>query len=172
MVNISGEPALLFTRRSRRLREQGGAVSFPGGGVEREDTSLVDTALREAWEEVGLTRKNVDVWTVMDPIPGRVLTGPTLITPVVAEIHQDLKELVINTREVEEVFTVPLARLADPAYHGYTQFRPSQELSTGFSLPVYWGGRHKVWGLTALICCNFLNILLDHYSHHLNIQTL
>ena len=61
--------------------------------MEREDTSLVDTALREAWEEVGLTRENVDVWTVMDPIPGRVLTGPTLITPVVAEIHQDLKEL-------------------------------------------------------------------------------
>ena len=90
--------------------------------MEREDSSLGDTALREAWEEVGLTRKNVDVWTVMDPIPGRVLTGPTLITPVVAEIHQDLKELVINTREVEEVFrerlSSPVERSSSPSPSG------------------------------------------------------
>ena len=123
MVRVSGSPALLFTRRSKRLRQHGGAVSFPGGGVEEGDRNIVDTALRETFEEVGVLKENVEVWSVMDPVRGRVVTGPSVITPVVGQIHQDISQLVINESEVEEVFTVDISRLADPAYHGYTQFR-------------------------------------------------
>ena len=52
MLDMEENPCLMFTRRSRHLRKGGGQVSFPGGGMETGDASIVDTALREAFEEV------------------------------------------------------------------------------------------------------------------------
>jgi len=172
LIDVAGEPALLFTKRSSFLSSHRGLVSFPGGGMEDADSTLVETALREAWEEVGLDREKVDIWGQMMPVPTRTNTGVGLVTPVVVTVRQELEELTINQEEVQEVFTVKLSRLSDYQCHGYTQFRGrSGWLTEGFSLPVYWGGPHVIWGLTAVITFQFMSALLgDQYNHGIDKQ--
>ena len=166
LVDVFGEPALLYTKRSSNLSSHRGLVSFPGGGMEEGDSSLMETAAREAWEEVGLLKEKLDIWGYMPPVPTRINGGEGLVTPVVALVRQELEELIINEGEVQEVFTVKLSRLSDPKLHGYTQFRGGVGIGHGFSLPVYWGGPHLIWGLTAVVTYQFMSALLgDIYIH-------
>ena len=172
LVDLSGEPGLLFTKRSSNLSSHKGLVSFPGGGMEEGDSSLVETALREAWEEVGIDREKVDIWGQMQPVPTRIHAGDGLVTPVVAVVRQELGDLTMNRGEVKEIFTVKLSRLCDPKYQGYTQFRIGADARAGFSLPIYSGGPHPIWGLTGVMTYQFLSALLcDLYSHDVEKQT-
>jgi nudix motif 8 len=152
LVDLEGEPGLLFTRRSPRLATHRGEVSFPGGKGEPGDGGLVDTALRETEEELGIPRAAVEVWGWMPALASNS-RGDYRATPVIGHIPSYSTSMVRPSEaEVAEVFTVPLARLADPALHGATQFR-GRDGGKGYCLPVYTGGRHVVWGLTAIITC-------------------
>ena len=91
----------------------GGAAVFPGGRVEAEDASPQATALREAWEEIGLAPERVDVLGYLPDY--RTGTGYR-ITPVVGRIALPI-ELRPDPREVAEAFEVPLAFLLDPINH-------------------------------------------------------
>ena len=100
----------------------------------------------------------------------RVSTGPGMVTPVVGVLTQHLDTLTLNPAEVDTVFTVTLSELCDDRHHGYTQFRASPEWGVpGMCLPVYWAGPHSIWGLTALITYNFLNILVPN-AHEIHIK--
>jgi hypothetical protein len=73
-------PTLLFTKRAAHLRDHSGQVAFPGGKVDPEDTTPIDTALREAWEEIGLESDAVRPLGYLDPY----LSGTGfLVMPVV-----------------------------------------------------------------------------------------
>merc|ERR1712198_82657 len=118
-IVTSGEghaPGLLFTKRSNRLRLHSGAVSFPGGASDEDDVNIIETALREANEEIGLDKKNVEIWCSMPPIPDRINNGLGQVTPVVGIVHQSVgvESLLVNTEEVQEVMIVPLTTLLDP----------------------------------------------------------
>ncbi len=104
---------MILTRRSSKLRSHTGEVSFPGGRMERGESAL-GAARREAHEEVGLDPATVT------PV-GRLSTlttsiSPAPITPVVATLP-GRPRLVANPDEVDRVFTVALAALADPEVH-------------------------------------------------------
>ena len=103
----------------------------------------------------------------MQPIPGHINSGMQMITPVAGLVTQSVETLIINREEVEDCFLVKLSVLTNPQYHGYTQFRGSKEWYTeGFSLPVYWGGKHVIWGLTAMITYNFISVLFEEKYNH------
>ncbi|ESO98310.1 hypothetical protein LOTGIDRAFT_86292, partial [Lottia gigantea] len=99
-----GEVNLLFTKRSRKLRTHPGAVSFPGGIKDRGDKDDADTALREAEEEIGLRRENVEVVGNLPPI---YASPPTSVVPVIGMIKDEF-ESILNRDEVDFVFYVPL----------------------------------------------------------------
>lgn len=135
-------PTLLLTRRQAALRNHSGQVAFPGGRADAEDASIVETALREAEEEVALPRGAVRVIGAAPPYG--TVTGFS-VTPVVAVIPADLP-LVPHAGEVARLFEAPCDLLFDPA----RQVRRSVE----------WEGslRHyheiaaegeRVWGATA-----------------------
>ena len=103
-------PEVLLTRRSWELRHHRGEVSFPGGRMDPGETAL-DTALREANEEVGLDPAVVDVHGELEHL--NTVVSRSYIVPKVATVDRR-PELVAQEAEVERVMWVPLAELTRP----------------------------------------------------------
>ena len=103
------EPELILTRRADHLPQHAGQVSFPGGAAEENDRSAVQTALREAHEEIGLApdlARPIGFLDRMDTISDyRVLPVVALVAPSVTWVP--------DRREVAEVFTVPASVVLD-----------------------------------------------------------
>ncbi len=136
------QPTVLLTQRSALLNDHAGQISFPGGKIDATDASPLDTALREAEEEVGLSRQFVD------PIGYLDLYGTSFgfrILPTVARVRPGF-ELRINTSEVDDAFEVPLAFLMDPANHQVhsREFRGMER--SYYAMPF---AERYIWGATA-----------------------
>lgn len=161
MCHIEGEPALLFMMRSRYLKNHRGEISFPGGMKDPGDRDLIHTALRETFEEIGLSEDCVDVWGTLPASPSRVQLGRKnggWVTPVLGYCKDiKLENLTLNKTEVEEVFVRKISTLCDPSNQGSTQFRYKD--TNGYTLPVYLGEDHRIWGLTAIFIHQVLNLL-------------
>ena len=99
--------------------------------------------------------------------------GTSNITPVVAEIKGtfSLESLKLNSSEVSIAFVKTIKELSDPKVRGYTQFRIPN--SPGYSLPVYKTEPYRIWGMTAIITYQFLNVLLKRrgYTHKIFFQS-
>lgn len=144
---------VLLTQRTSHLRDHAGQISFPGGRAEASDADAVDTALREAEEEVGLARRHVDVIGAL-PIY-RTVTNYD-VTPIVALVQPPF-ELTIDAHEVAHAFEVPLAFLMTPAHHRRHVFEFEGGRREFLSMP--WG-EHFIWGATAAILRNFYRLLI------------
>lgn len=142
---------LLFTRRTDKMTKHGGQVSFPGGGCDPEDHDLEETALREAEEEIGLWRSDVQIL-------GRVNEVITVtyfeITPVVG-VFEFPYSFTVSTIEVERIFTMPLKWLANP--RNYWQFQ--HPLAKHPTIAYHPFDGELLWGATARIAQNFLTTL-------------
>jgi 8-oxo-dGTP pyrophosphatase MutT (NUDIX family) len=133
---------MLLTERASTLKHHPGQVAFPGGKHDLDDPSLVATALREAHEEVGLPPDAVEVLGLLPP--HETVTG-FLVTPVLAWVPAAFRP-VAEPGEVAEVFTVPLAHLADPARYVVRSRRWRGQERRFFAVPY---GPHYIWGATA-----------------------
>ncbi|KAM4627953.1 mitochondrial coenzyme A diphosphatase NUDT8 [Polymixia lowei] len=157
LCSVEGEPAFLFTLRSSTLKgRHKGDVSFAGGKSDPSDKDVVDTALREAREELGVTVATEKVWGVLKPL--RDMSG-MMIAPVLANLGPiEALSFKPNPAEVEEVFTVSLSHLCNPTNRGYTHFRTGDKY--GYTLPVFRNGKHRVWGLTAVALDHTLKLIV------------
>ena len=108
-------PSVVLTRRPWTMRAHSGEVCFPGGTQDDADADLRVTALREAWEEIGLPPEDVELIGQLNPLATRL--SSVWITPYVGVIEQ-LGELRPSSTEVAAVLEVPLEELLDPdVYH-------------------------------------------------------
>ena len=152
IIERSSGLELLFTLRRSDLGSHPGQVSFPGGRVDPEDVDSWATALRECEEEVGVQSRNIRSLGRLSDFP--VITN-FLITPWVAQVT-DLGPYLACQREVAEIFTVPLARLRDLTLRRTAVFsRFAKEERVYF----YHGGPHVIWGATAAILNELLEVL-------------
>ena len=133
---------VLLTERTAHLRDHAGQVSFPGGGVEAEDDSPLETALRETEEEIGLARRHVDILGYLPEY--RTGTG-FCVVPVVGLVTPPFS-LAPDPFEVAEVFEVPLAFLLDEANHQRHSVHLRGALRHYYAMPY---GDHFIWGATA-----------------------
>lgn len=133
---------VLLTQRTAHLRDHAGQISFPGGRCEEGDASPVETALREAREEVGLDRTQVEVLGVLPEY--RTGTGFSII-PVVALVHPPLN-LKLDDFEVAEAFETPLDFLLNPANHQRHSLEYQGSQREYYAMP--WEG-YYIWGATA-----------------------
>ncbi|NWV59536.1 NUDT7 diphosphatase, partial [Malurus elegans] len=144
-----GRLHLLFTVRSMQLRRSPGEVCFPGGKSEATDKDDIDTALREAKEEVGLQPENVEV--ICRLMPG-IDKMNNLVTPVVGFI-EDTFQATPNPDEVSEVFVVPLEYFVKPLNYKTFSYKTSSGYLTRIHCFIYDDQEHKksfkIWGLTA-----------------------
>lgn len=146
-ITDRSEPGLILTQRPETMRRHPGQVAFPGGRVDPEDIDAIDAALREAEEEVRLSRANVQIVSALDTY--RTVTGFD-ITPVLAVIPPDLP-LVPHDREVAAVFEVPLAFVLDTANRNERSITIEGVERRYFE--TMWGER-RIWGATAAILAN------------------
>jgi len=136
------QPTVLLTQRSAHLNEHAGQISFPGGKIDATDASPLDTALREAEEEVGLDRKFVEPIGYLDVYA----TGFGFrILPTVARVKPGFK-LRINKGEVDDAFEVPLSFLMNPENHQVhsKEFRGMER--SYYAMPF---AERYIWGATA-----------------------
>lgn len=137
-------PSVLLTQRTQSLRDHPGQISFPGGRVEPQDRSALETALREAEEEIGLSARHVEVVGYLPDY--RTVTG-FCVTPVVALVKPPF-DLRPDPREVAEIFEVPLSFLMDERNHQRHALTYRGTLRHYFAMPY---GDYFIWGATAAI---------------------
>lgn len=142
IVRRADGDTVLLTQRTAHLRDHGGQVSFPGGRVEPDDQSPLDTALRETEEEIGLARRYVEVIGYLPEY--RTGTGFRVI-PVVGVVSPPF-ELHPDPFEVAEIFEVPLAFLLDESNHQRHSVHLRGALRHYYAMPY---GDYFIWGATA-----------------------
>ena len=148
---------MLLTRRTERLQDHAGQVSFPGGSREKRDPDAVATALRETEEEIGLGRGHVEVAGFLD---GYLTVTGYAVTPVVGLVKPGFS-LAIDPLEVAEVFEVPLSFLMDPLSR-QVERRELAGHDVGYYVFTY--GQHRIWGATAAMLVNFLDKLMGAHT--------
>jgi 8-oxo-dGTP pyrophosphatase MutT (NUDIX family) len=144
LVPIVLRPALtvLLTQRSQDMPSHPGQISFPGGKMEAGDSSALACALRESSEEIGLPPANVEPLGYLDSY--RTGTGFQIV-PVVALVRPGFP-LSLDTREVAEVFEVPLRFLMDSANHRKDSREWRGRVRFSYAMP--YEDRY-IWGATA-----------------------
>ncbi len=129
-----------------------GQVSFPGGARSEVDSSLLDTALRESWEEVGLKAQEVEILGELDDIT--TTTSSFNISPFVAFIPYPY-EFIMNCYEIDEIFDVPISVLLHKSDWKEEHYIFGNEVGITFSYE-YEGW--VIWGATARIVQQFLEV--------------
>lgn len=156
-----GETHLLFIRRASTLRSHSGEIAFPGGSVDPTDSTPVITALREAWEEIGLDPTRVEVLGILSPV--FTVVSNFLIIPVVAFLSQGLGTLQLEPSEVAEVLLIPLQGLTDPAIMHTEEWTRGGRIRTVY---FYNYGSYRIWGATARILNTLLVLLENETTAH------
>ena len=159
---FDGEIRVILTRRPWEMRSHSGEVSFPGGGQDPEDADLVATALREAWEEIGLPATHVEIIGALDPLA--TMSSGAHISPFVGVVH-DPPELVPAPREVAAILHVPFGELLDPEVFHEELWTPplgpdDRVGAPGGHRPMYFFDLigDTVWGATARMLVQLLCI--------------
>ena len=150
-----GEPSLLLTRRSTKLRSFSGHVSFPGGKRDQEDKSDYCTSLRESWEEVGLEQEQI---RFVGELEQMLSPHGCLVSPFVARIPNQF-EPKINEAEIESCFWVPISFFLDSKQHQLRQHHERRP-HTHFTHHFYFNDYH-IWGMTALMILRLLELASD-----------
>ncbi|XP_070764128.1 peroxisomal coenzyme A diphosphatase NUDT7 [Enoplosus armatus] len=144
----NGELHTLMTLRSKQLRTSAGEVCFPGGKRDPSDRDDVDTALREAEEEIGLPPDDVQVVCRLVPVINK---SGLLVTPVVGFIDESFCPC-SNPAEVSAVFTVPLDFFTSRDH--YSAYGAAEMVGTLHSFRFVdpdSGSQYHIWGLTAML---------------------
>ena len=144
-------PGLVFTERRLDLRRHAGEISFPGGRQDTPDEDLLDTALREAEEEINLDPSEVEVVGALPPV-GTFVTGYK-VHPFVGTIPEGLR-FRPNPSEVAAVLLFTLDQLRE----GFAMRRLIRR-GIPIRTPTYEVGEHMIWGATARILSDLLERL-------------
>ncbi len=172
IVKVEEELGVLFEVRSADLFWQPGDICFPGGHIEQKDHSIEATAVRETSEELNISPQNIRIIGKMPPFVSVI--GVTLY-PFIGYINQ--QEFSPNLSEVAETFVIPLSEIKkiDPVV-GIMEVatRPAEKFPisllpigyntdwkfrTNYEVKFYRYHNHVIWGLTAIVLSNFLNLL-------------
>jgi 8-oxo-dGTP pyrophosphatase MutT (NUDIX family) len=150
----NGEINLVFIKRAEYPGVHSGQISFPGGGWEKGDKDLVDTALREAEEEIGVARDSVTAIGKLTEL--FIPPSNFLVTPVVGYISER-PEFIPDQDEVERILEIPIDDLTDDSniLEKEITIFPAESLR----VPCFYVDGHVIWGATAMILSELIDII-------------
>lgn len=148
--NIHDEAYLLLTLRTDKVAQHKNQIAFPGGAFESNDKNILETALRETEEEIGIKSNEVEVWGLFDDY---LTISFFKITPVVASVPYPY-EFQLQENEIAEIFSVPFSIFLESKF-----FEEKVWEKNGHQYPVYYYyyKDYMIWGITAFI----INSLVD-----------
>ncbi|MFO7786249.1 MAG: CoA pyrophosphatase [Halospina sp.] len=153
-ITNARDPEIVLTRRAARNGPHSGQVAFPGGMADEEDEGPVATALRETHEEIGLPPERVELLGELSQV---VSLHGILVTPYVGLVPETYPYRA-EPGEVETVFQVPVRWLLDD------RRSRTDEISVHdwrLYVPCYRWQEHDIWGLSAVILVECLNMAFD-----------
>ena len=155
LYDANGETHLLFTKRTELVEYHKGEICFPGGRREPVDDDLFATAVRETFEEVGISPAHVERVGQLDDIVSR--GSNFVISPFVGFLTTAVPYHFSHARhEVDEILEIALAHLLDETNGGLEiRHLDGQDVET----PFYRFHEHVIWGATARILAQFLSLL-------------
>jgi 8-oxo-dGTP pyrophosphatase MutT (NUDIX family) len=154
LYNRDGQDHIVFIKRTEIVSEHKGQISFPGGSREQRDGTMLDTALRESHEEIGLKPGDVEVLGELDD--EITTTSNYIVTPFVGMMPWPYR-FIKNDIEVDEVIEVPIPALLEKGC-----LQPDTEVLNGKIVDSYaynYEGR-IIWGATARILNRFMEIYI------------
>jgi len=147
-----GQYHILFTKRTQEVKDHKGQISFPGGAFQKEDGTLVNTALRECAEEIGLVLGDVEILGELDDFVTQA--SNYIISPFVGFIPWPY-QFKMNEEEIEEIIEIPISALLDMGrLREETGIIDDEEVTSFF---YHYLGK-VIWGATARILHQFLDI--------------
>ncbi len=147
-----GQHYILFTKRTEKVKDHKGQISFPGGAYEEQDGTLAHTALRECAEEIGVTAEAIELLGELDD--AITATSDYIISPFVAIIPWPYP-LKVDPTEVEEIIEVPISALLDKDCLRQETTVTNVHVVTSY---FYHYRGNVIWGATARILNQFLDI--------------
>ena len=156
-ITDEDEPKILLTRRSETMTHHAGEVALPGGRRENSDHSNQEVALREIYEELGITSEKI---SFLGELPSQMSIGGLDVKPLVALIPPNL-EFVLNHREVSKVFFMPLNYFMTQTVQPYTAKYPDGYFEVS---SIHFDGE-IIWGLTAKIILSLFETSLNYLKH-------
>ena len=142
---------ILLTCRSADLKDHANQISFPGGRIDKNDTSPVHTAIRETYEEIGIDENYINIIGSLDTY----ITGTGFqILPIISIIHKEYS-IKINAKEVNSIFKLPIDFLMDSNNHAVdNKLYDNGNISYKYNFNVINYKTHYIWGATASILLN------------------
>jgi 8-oxo-dGTP pyrophosphatase MutT (NUDIX family) len=160
---ISKDYSLLLTVRSKNVEHHKGQISFPGGRFDEDaDKSLLETALRETYEEIGIKTKYIE--SIFGPMPSVYIPVTQFeVHPFTGFITSPnvLHELTLNENEIESIFFAKIKDLLNPKNQKLEIY---EYKGVRYSYTVYYINEYRIWGATARMISNFLNSLKEELT--------
>ncbi|MDR5658012.1 CoA pyrophosphatase [Serpentinicella sp. ANB-PHB4] len=173
IIEINNDLHLLFEIRSFTLKHQPGEICFPGGKIEPNESPLF-SAIRETEEEIGIKQENIEVVGELKPIS--TLFNTTIYSFCAINKNININKLKLNKDEVDSIFTVPLSHFIqnpptmqkidlslnfseDFPYHLIQGGRNYDWRTNFYEIYFYQYQNQVIWGLTAKILKNFIDII-------------
>jgi NTP pyrophosphohydrolases including oxidative damage repair enzymes len=147
-------PSLTFIRRPAHPKDQhSGQIGFPGGGLEDQDKSYAECALRETFEEIGVPQRKIHLLGALTPL--YVYASNNLVYPYVG-YTLDHPEFVLQESEVAEVITCPVQHFNEPSAIKYKDLKVrGVQLN---QVPYFDLYGHVLWGATAMMVSEFIHL--------------
>jgi 8-oxo-dGTP pyrophosphatase MutT (NUDIX family) len=146
-------PSIILTKRSPNLKNHAGEISFPGGKFSSLDKSILDTALRETYEEISVAIKKKQIIGCLNPT--YTYTSKILIYPFVALEEENISNKLKSNSEVEQIISLPIEKLMDSlAEDGYHS-------SKNFKMYKFLVDDYLIWGATARILKDLFDKIIN-----------
>jgi 8-oxo-dGTP pyrophosphatase MutT (NUDIX family) len=151
LFDREGETHVLFTLRTQKVKHHKGQISFPGGASEAGDGNILETAIRETVEEVGIPVSHIRVLGAFDDV---VTISGFHVTPVVVRLDWPFPIHPCED-EIQEVIEIPLGALTAP---GVPRIEQWDWEGGQVEMYFYDHGEHTVWGATGRMLRQFLEV--------------
>lgn len=148
------ELVILFTKRTNSVNSHRNQISFPGGALDKRDANPLAAALRETEEEIGIKKKDIEIFGELE---ARNTTTGFYMYPFVGFVHS-LDGIRINKIEVERIIYIPLIWLRNPINSCVEIYKEQNKRGHPIIAFSNYEGE-KVWGITASIIMQFLEII-------------
>ncbi len=155
MVNMENIPHVLFTRRTELVETHKGQISFPGGAQDPPDKNLLQTAIRETEEEIGIKPDKIEVLGQLDDF---LTITDFLIRPFAGILQPPLK-FRLSEDEVDEVFQAPLSLFLEESHF---EVKKWEHAGRNYDVYFYTYRNHVIWGATAFILNHFIDVVFGY----------